>query len=308
MGCFVLDKRRDSKRMQTQVLFIVNPKSGSTTVRVDVAALLAEGLDTSKIAYTLVETQYAGHATELARQAVAAGVQVVCAVGGDGTVNEVARGLVHSDTALAILPRGSGNGLARHLNIPLNLTHAIDIINGLHRSQIDSCQINDHPFFCTAGIGFDAHVSAVFAASARRGLRTYVQLVVQEFMKFKPLAAILQLENQHLEAECFVVAFANAAQYGNNAYIAPMADIRDGMVDVCLVRSLNFQKAIALGYAMITKRMATSSDAQYFKTKAVTVHSQEPFKYHADGEYMGEANSFTVSISPLSLHVIIPAG
>jgi diacylglycerol kinase (ATP) len=231
---------------------------------------------------------------------------VVCAVGGDGTVNEVARGLVHSDTALAILPRGSGNGLARHLNIPMNLAHAIGIINGLRRSQIDSCQINQHPFFCTAGIGFDAHVSSVFAASARRGLRTYVQLVVQEFMKFKPLPVSLQLENQQLEAECFVVAFANASQYGNNAYIAPMADIRDGLVDVCLVRNLNFQKAIALGYGMITKRIASSPDAQYFKTKTITIQSQEPFKYHADGEYIGEANAFTVSISALSLHVIVP--
>lgn len=293
--------------MQTQVLFIVNPKSGSTAGRVDVRALLGVGLDQDKIAYTVVETEYAGHATELARQAVAAGLGVVCAVGGDGTVNEVARGLLHSDTALAILPRGSGNGLARHLNIPMNLSHAISILNDLHRSRIDSCQINQHPFFCTAGIGFDAHVSSVFAASSRRGLRTYVQLVVQEFMKFKPLQATLQLDDERIDAECFVVAFANASQYGNNAYIAPMADIRDGLVDVCLVRSLNFQKAIALGYGMITKRIATSGDAQYFQTRTITVQSREPFKYHADGEYMGEATTFTVSISPLSLNVIVPA-
>lgn len=306
MGCFVLEKSNTKKRMQTQVLFIVNPKSGAAAGRVDVRALLEAELDQEKIAYTVVETQYAGHATVLARQAVADGIAVVCAVGGDGTVNEVAQGLLHSSTALAILPRGSGNGLARHLNIPMNLSHAISILNHLHRSRIDSCQINQHPFFCTAGIGFDAHISSVFAASARRGLSTYVQLVLQEFMKFKPLPATLQLDGEQVEAECFVVAFANAAQYGNNAYIAPMADIRDGLVDVVLVRSLNFQKAIALGYGMITRRIATSSDAQYFKTSTITVRSQEPFKYHADGEYVGEATSFTVSISPLSLHVIVP--
>jgi diacylglycerol kinase (ATP) len=293
--------------MQTQVLFIVNPKSGTTTGRVDVAALLEAGLDKDKIAHTLVHTEYAGHATELARQAVAAGIPVVCAVGGDGTVNEVARGLGHSKTALAILPRGSGNGLARHLHIPLNLPQAIAIINDLHLSQIDSCQINGHPFFCTAGIGFDAHISSVFAASTRRGLRTYVQLVLQEFLRFKPLPATLQLDDQQIKDECFVVAFANAAQYGNNAYIAPMADIRDGLVDVCLVRSLNFQKAIALAYGMITKRIATSSDAQYFKTTTVTVSSAEPFKYHADGDYIGESTAFTISIAPLSLQVIVPA-
>ncbi|MGV3641739.1 MAG: diacylglycerol/lipid kinase family protein [Adhaeribacter sp.] len=289
------------------MLFIVNPKSGSAAGRIDIGALLDVELDKTAIAPTLVETRYPGHATELARQAVSSGVRVVCAVGGDGTVNEVARGLVHSDTALAILPRGSGNGLARHLNIPMNLTHAVGILNGLHRSTIDSCQINGHPFFCTAGIGFDAHVSSVFAASARRGLRTYLQLVVQEFLKFKPQQATLQLEKDRLEADCFVVAFANAAQYGNNAYIAPMADIRDGLVDVCLIRSLSVQKAIALGYGMITKRIATSADAQYFKTPVVTVHSQEPFKFHADGDFMGEDTAFTVSIFPLSLQVIVPA-
>src|SRR5688500_4532637 len=123
--------------MQTQVLFILNPRSGAAAGRVDVAALLEAGLNKNKIAYTLVQTEYAGHATELARQAVAAGIGVVCAVGGDGTVNEVARGLVGTDTALAILPRGSGNGLARHLQIPMNLAQAIDIINGGHRSRID---------------------------------------------------------------------------------------------------------------------------------------------------------------------------
>jgi diacylglycerol kinase family enzyme len=133
-----------------------------------------------------------------------------------------------------------------------------------------------------------------------------VQLVVQEFLKFKPLPACLQLDGQQIKDECFVMAFANAAQYGNNAYIAPLADIRDGLVDVCLVRSLNFQKAIALAYGMITKRIVPSSDARYFKTTAIAVHSDEPFKYHADGEYIGEANTFTVSIAPLSLHVIVP--
>lgn len=292
--------------MQTEILFVINPKSGSAATRIDVPALLSRLLDKQLFRYAIVVTEYAGHATELARQAVAENISVVCAVGGDGTVNEVARGLAFSGTALAILPRGSGNGLARHLGIPMNIPLAIGVLNQNNRYRIDSCTINNIPFFCTAGIGFDAHVSAVFAASLKRGLRTYVQLVLQEFIKFKPQPAVLELNGEQLETNCFVVAFANASQYGNNAYIAPMADVRDGLLDVCLIRHLNFRKALGLSYGLITKRIASSGDAQYFRTTNIKVKSQVPFKFHADGEYMGEAQEFKVVIAPLSLEVVAP--
>jgi diacylglycerol kinase (ATP) len=234
--------------VRTQIIFIINPISGRTTGGVDVPALLDQLLDNERFAPTVIFTQYAGHATEIARQAAADGVPVVCAVGGDGTVNEIARGLMGTGTALAILPKGSGNGLARHLGIPMNLPLAITMLNSGQSSAIDSCTINDRPFFCTAGIGFDAHVSSVFAASTKRGLQTYVQMVLREFFNFKPQLAVLELNGLQLETNCFVVAFANASQYGNNAFIAPMADIRDGLLDVCLIRHLNFRKAIGISY------------------------------------------------------------
>jgi len=291
--------------VRTQIIFIINPISGRTTGGVNVPALLDQLLDKERYQPSVVFTQYAGHATEIARESAAEGIPVVCAVGGDGTVNEVARGLIGTHTALAILPKGSGNGLARHLGIPMNLTLAIDSLNKGQRSTIDSCTINNHPFFCTAGIGFDAHVSAVFAASAKRGLQTYVQMVLREFFRFKPQPAVLQLNGKQLETTCFVVAFANASQYGNNAFIAPMADIRDGLLDVCLIRHLNLRKAIGISYGLITKQIANSPDAEYFTTREIAIRSEHAFKFHADGEYMGEATSFNVKISPLSLHVII---
>ncbi|GEO03982.1 hypothetical protein AAE02nite_16460 [Adhaeribacter aerolatus] len=291
--------------MRTQIKFIINPVSGRTKGGVNVPDLLNQLLDTEQYEPEIVFTRYAGHATEIASQAATAGVSVVCAVGGDGTVNEVARGLMGTQTALAILPKGSGNGLARHLGIPMNLSHAINILNQGEPSAIDACTINNHPFFCTAGIGFDAHVSSVFAASTRRGLQTYVQMVLREFFTFQPQKAILRLNGEQLETQCFVVAFANASQYGNNAYIAPMADIRDGLLDVCLIRHLNLRKAIGISYGLITKQIATSPDAEYFRTREILVTSEHAFKFHADGEYIGESTSFNVQISPLALRVIV---
>lgn len=292
--------------MRTKIIFVINPISGRTTGRVDVPKLLDQFLDKQKLQPTIVYTQYAGHATEIARQAAAERIPVVCAVGGDGTVNEVARGLLNTSTALGILPRGSGNGLARHLKIPMAIPQAIQILNNGCQSAIDSCTINDHPFFCTAGIGFDAHISSVFAQNTQRGLQTYVRLVLQEFFRFRPQKAHLALNGQQLETMCFVVAFANASQYGNNAYIAPMADIRDGLLDVVLIRHLNIRKAIGLSYGLITKRIATSGHAEYFTTTQIEVKSDQTFKFHADGEYIGEAGFFKVTIAPLSLQVIAP--
>lgn len=290
---------------KTNILFILNPKSGRTN-QVNVPELLSRYLDASRFTAKLIFTEYAGHATELARQAAKAGYKIVGAIGGDGTVNEVATGLLDSGTTLAILPKGSGNGLARHLGIPLNLRHAIRIINEYHSSAIDTCIINDHPFFCTAGIGFDAYISSVFASSTKRGLQTYIRLVLQEFTKFKPQEAVLNFNDQLLTTQVFVVAFANATQYGNNAHIAPKADIRDGLVDVCLIRDLDFRKAIHLSLGMLTKRIAAGSSAEYFTTTHIAVTSEQPFKFHADGEYVGEATEFKISINPLSLKVIHP--
>jgi len=290
---------------KTNILFILNPKSGRTS-QLNVPDLLNRYLDANQFTYQLVPTEYAGHATELAQQGAQAGYPIIGAIGGDGTVNEVARGLLDTDTILAILPKGSGNGLARHLGIPMNIRHAIGIINEKHSSAIDTCTINEHPFFCTAGIGFDAYISSIFATNTKRGLQTYVRLVLQEFSKFKPQRAILQLNQQQIETTVFVVAFANATQYGNNAHIAPKADIRDGLLDVCLIRDLDFRKAINLSLGMLTKRIAAGSSAEYFTTTTIDVTSEQNFKFHADGEYVGEASSFNVTINPLSLSVIHP--
>ncbi|MER2997616.1 diacylglycerol/lipid kinase family protein [Pontibacter populi] len=289
-----------------RIRFIINPVSG-TRSKVDVAARIKLYLDSQKHEHDIVYTDYAGHATELAQAAAAENYKIVVAVGGDGTVNEVARGLLYTNTALGVLPKGSGNGLARHLQLPLNLDRAIKTLNTGQISQIDSGTINDFPFFTTAGIGFDAYISSVFAGNKRRGLKTYVELVLKEVRTYKHLPVKVWINEQELDTDCFVMAFANAAQYGNNAYIAPLADIRDGLLDVCLVRQLDFVKAINLSYCMLTRQLANVQSAEYFKTTNVKVETEELMMFHADGEYKGKTNSFEVKMNPQSLKVIIPS-
>ncbi|MFC5269877.1 diacylglycerol/lipid kinase family protein [Adhaeribacter terreus] len=286
-----------------KILFILNPKSGRQSA-VDVAALIPQYLPQSR--YEIVLTEFAGHATELARHGAKEGFRVVAAVGGDGTVNEVARGLLGTQAALAIIPKGSGNGLARHLKIPMQVSQALKDLSTNKFSRIDSCTINEHPFFCTAGLGFDGYISGVFANNSRRGLRSYVELVLKEFLKFKPGKAAIKLNQENFETPCFVLTFANASQYGNNAYIAPMADIRDGLLDICLIPDLSMRKALAVSYGLLTKTIATTGHADFFTSPEITVKTEKPMPFHADGEYVGEASEFHVEIKPLSLEVLTP--
>ncbi|QHL86032.1 YegS/Rv2252/BmrU family lipid kinase [Nibribacter ruber] len=290
-----------------KVCFILNPKSG-TRSGVDVPSLIEQGLDTQHWEPCLLKTEYAGHATELARQAAEDGTRLVVAVGGDGTVNEVARGLLHTNTALGILPKGSGNGLARHLKIPLKLPQALELINKATFHHIDSCSINSHPFFCTAGIGFDGLVSSAFAKSVKRGLASYVQLIIKEFRTYLAQEATIQINDRELSSEFFVIAFANASQYGNDAFIAPMADIQDGLLDVCLIRHVGLTEALQLGYGLMTKTISTSSLAEFHTCATVQVHSQIPQHFHADGEYIGQATQFEVTLFPKSLEIVAALG
>ncbi|MBC5994432.1 diacylglycerol/lipid kinase family protein [Pontibacter cellulosilyticus] len=289
------------------IRFIINPTSG-TRSRVNVAERIEQLLDKDKYKHEIVFTEYAGHAPKLAKEAADAGYDVVVAVGGDGTVNEVARGLLHSETALGILPKGSGNGLARHLKIPMSLDAAIKTLNTGHVATIDTGSINNHAFFTAAGIGFDAYISSVFAGNKKRGLQTYVELVMKEVMSYKHMPVKATINKKTFETDCYVMAFANAAQYGNNAYIAPLADIEDGLLDVCLVRKLDLVKALNLSYCMLTKQLASPDSAEYFKTTHVKVSTQSPIMYHADGEFLGEESEFEVQMNPLSLKVVVPAG
>ena len=256
--------------------------------------------------YLLRPTERPGHATELARAAAQAGCRIVVAVGGDGTVNEVGQGLLgQPGAALGIVPRGSGNGLARHLRVPLGLPAALRRLRRPTFSRMDVGTINSRPFFCTAGLGFDAHVSQHFARAGSRGLSTYLRVTIREYGNFRPVPIEVETNDQTIVTDCYVLAFANASQYGNNAYIAPQANLRDGLLDMCLINALPPCRAVQVVLGMALGTMPRTGGAAYRHTRHATVRAAAPLGYHVDGDYLGHATEFEVELLPLALEVAV---
>lgn len=265
--------------------FIINPISG-TKSKADVPNLIDCLLDKNRFEYTIEYTERAGHAPEIARRMADEGYAVVVAVGGDGTVNEVARSLVHTNTALGILPFGSGNGLARHLEIPLNTSQAIAMLNNYRIAEIDYGIANDILFFCTCGVGFDAHIGHQFAIAEKRGFFTYFKSTVREFIKYKPKKYKFKSGETKFKRRAFLVTFANAAQYGNNAYIAPKADIQDGKLDVATLAPFPIRNVLYLAWKLFSKRFDDSQYVEIFKADEVRIKRKKKDIFHFDGEPM----------------------
>ena len=284
--------------------FILNPIAGPSR-RYDMPALIAQHFGTLEADYEIRLTEYAGHAVELARAAAAEGFEVVAAVGGDGTINEVGRGLLGTDAALGIVPQGSGNGLARHLKVPLGLPAALRRLARPDFSRMDVGRMNGHPFFCTAGLGFDAHVSQHFAQAGSRGLSTYLRVTLREYRHYRPVPVRVDLDGRVEETNCYVLAFANASQYGNNAYIAPLADLRDGLLDVCLIDALPVVRAMKVSLGMALGNLPQSNAAEYFRVPRGRVTAQAPISFHVDGDYLGHATEFTIELMPMALAVAV---
>ena len=289
-----------------RICFIFNPTAG-TGRAADFTALLRRQLGPAGQGdYVLRSTEGPGHATELARAAAAEGCRIVVAVGGDGTVNEVGRGLLHAPaTALGIVPRGSGNGLARHLGVPLGLGAALRRLRQPSFSHIDVGVVNGRPFFCTAGLGFDAQVSQGFAQAGTRGLGTYLRVTVREYQTFASVPALVRADGELLATNCYVLAFANASQYGNNAYIAPQANLRDGLLDMCLLDALPPWRAAQVMLGMALGTLPRTGGAAYRRLRQATVHTAVPVGCHADGDYLGHGTEFEVSLLPLALEVAV---
>ena len=194
-----------------RILFIVNPISG--THRSDnIEKMTYSTLDKSKFDISFERTEYKGHASELARNAVADNVDIVAAVGGDGTINEVASEIVNTDTAFAVVPHGSGNGLAYHLHIPIQVKKSLQIINDLHIEPIDTCQVNGRSFFSIAGIGFDAKVAYDFDKDVRRGFQNYLKYILKNFFTYKSVDYLLNYDGKQQNVDAFFITFANSSQ------------------------------------------------------------------------------------------------
>ena len=290
--------------MKKKIAFIMNPISG-TTSKDRIPHLIETTLNQDLYEYNIMMTERAGHASELAVSARDEGIDIVVAVGGDGTVNEVARSIVHSDTALGIIPCGSGNGLARHLMLPMNLKKAIQIINRCEIHNLDYGVINGYPFFCTCGMGFDAFVSMKFAEAGKRGPITYVENVLREGLKYKPETYEIEDENGKMRYKAFLISCANASQYGNNAYIAPQASMSDGLMDVIIMEPFDVLEAPQISIDMFNKTLDKSSKIKTFKCKKLRIHRKEAGVIHFDGDPVMTDKDIEIELKEKGIRIIV---
>ena len=287
-----------------RIVFVVNPISG-TQKKDGLPALVGQLVDAARFDVSCVFTEYAGHAAEIARQCVSDGVDICVAVGGDGTVNEVARSLVHSQTALGIVPMGSGNGLARHLCLPLDVRGALSTINEAVVESFDYGLVNGLPFFCTCGMGFDAFISLKFAEAGKRGPITYVENVLKEGLKYKPETYTVEDENGTHRHKAFLIACANAAQYGNNAYIAPGASMKDGVMDVIIMEPFDALDAPTIAYDMFSKTLTQNSKIKTFRSNHIRIHRSRPGAIHYDGDPIISGEDVDVRMVPGGIRMVV---
>lgn len=288
--------------MKRKVLFIINPVSGGKK-KDKVPELVQQNLDVSLFEPTIVFTNNAMHASELALEAVGQ-YDYVVAVGGDGTVNEIASSIVGTDTALGIIPFGSGNGLARFLGIPMDTGEAIKTLNKEKVELIDSGKLNGQYFFNMAGMGFDAHISEVFSHDKTRGFGAYIRSAFHEIANYKSEIYQLEIDGVAYEREAFMLSFANSSQYGNNAHVSPNASVQDGLLDVCIIKPFPLYRFIEMGLRMFTKTSESSKYVEIIRAKHIMVRRGKSGAVHLDGEPQMLGADAEINVVPGSLKII----
>ncbi len=286
-------------------LFIINPISGLGN-KLKIPNLISKYIEEKKFSYEIVFTEYAGHAIQISEEAVATGFDRIIAVGGDGTINETAASLVNKEVNFGVVPIGSGNGFARHWHISLNPRIAITQLNTAEVHPIDAATLNGKLFFNVSGVGFDGQVSRLFAAQKQRGYLNYIRIVLNELNRYKPGKFRLNINNQWIEEEYFLVAFANTTQYGNNAVIAPQACCDDGLLDVILLKKFPLTEFPILTIQAASKQIHRSKYVTTLKVKHFEVELLDDTPVHIDGEFWETERKLNVNIIPHSLKMLVP--
>ena len=288
-----------------RILAIINPVSG-TSNKDKIPRLIDTVVDHDQNDVSIIATEYAGHAREIATDAVKDGFDVVVAIGGDGTVNEVGSSLCGTPTAMAIVPCGSGNGLARHLRISMNASRALQVLNNGVVGEFDFCTVNDKPFFCTCGMGFDAKVSDKFANEGTRGFITYIKTTLAEYIKYKPQRYIIDIDGERLEEKAFVIACCNAAQYGNNAYIAPRASMQDGLIDVTVMHPFNIVQSPLIGARLFLRQLGHDHHVSIYRGKHVVIERDHDDVMHIDGDPLMMPARLEIKNRQRGIRILVP--
>ncbi|MBN1541007.1 diacylglycerol kinase family lipid kinase [candidate division KSB1 bacterium] len=289
-----------------RVKFIQNPRSGFIKSPIFVRKLIELTLEDAPFDFDFSETQYRGHAKALALESVKEGYDAIVAVGGDGTANEIATALVHKPAAMGIIPTGSGNGLARGVNIPVSVRRAVRLlINGRIR-QIDAGKIEDRYYFVVAGVGFDALVGKLFDDRSLRGPLPYFTIGFREFFYYKPEIFVLRFNGKQVVAPALLVAIANTKQWGNGAIISPHAEVDDGLLDVCILHRINFLYALYHLPKLFNGQIDKIRKYERYQTREVEIIRQTAGPYHADGEPGEGGQTLRLSVEPRALCIITP--
>jgi YegS/Rv2252/BmrU family lipid kinase len=254
---------------------------------------------------TIEFTRGPGHGAELSATGVKDNFDVIAAVGGDGTVNEVACGLVNQPVPLGIVPKGSGNGLSRHLGIPLDLTRATECIFSGEQLCIDTFTVNDRLSLNVSGIGFDGHVANQFGKNGKRGLAGYTRVAVEEYLKFDEFEIDLRVGGKQFHRNALLVAIANSSQYGNNARIAPRASVCDHKLNLSIVRKVPPYRLDFI-YAFFRGEIDRSTFCETLETDELAIELKSPIEYHVDGEPCGSDKHFSIKLNPSSLTALVP--
>lgn len=287
------------------LVFVVNQKSGVDRKK-SIQSAIDKALDAGKFTYEIAYTEYPNHGTFIAREAAAKNAYAVVAVGGDGSVNDITAGLWGTETALAIVPKGSGNGMARTLGIPRNTEQAIEIINRGNITQIDIGFANGIPFISNAGVAFDVLISSEFAKSTRRGFAIYSWLVTKHLWMYKENDWHINIDGKEIVEKAFLISIANGKQFGYNFQIAPEASWTDGLFDVVIIRK--FPKM--LGGQLVLKAMngtiTNSKYVQHYKAKEVIISHPSLKMIQLDGDARPCDNTVRFHLEKCIQKVFVP--
>jgi diacylglycerol kinase (ATP) len=291
--------------LKKKIAFIINPISGGIN-KDSFPAMISKYVNPDVFAHDVFYTQSTEHNKELAQQCVEKRYDAVIAVGGDGTINNTAKYLAGSEIPFGIIPLGSGNGLARHLKIDTDVARALGIINRFNYSYIDTGLVNDEFFINVAGAGFDAHVSWMFANAPSRGFWQYTKITLGEFARYKPREYTLVIDGKTHTEQAFLVCVANGSQYGNNAYIAPLANINDGTFEITVIKPFRLHHVLALGLRMFNKTLHRSALVKISGGSHIIIKRTENEVVNIDGEPVMLSKDLDIKLKPANLKIIVP--
>ena len=289
-----------------RMAIIVNPKAG-TNLQKNIESAVETHLNHKRFIYGLWLSEYPGHGFELAKKAVDEGYDIVVAVGGDGSINEIAPALIGTEVALGIIPAGSGNGLAMHLGYGREIARAIKKLNNAEARLIDIGMMNDRPFINVAGIGFDGLVSNLMKGSSQRGFVPYFLKSLEAGLTYTPRECRIELDDKVITEKCFVVAIANGPMYGYNVQIAPDAKLDDGFFEVVILKDVPKWQFFAAVPSTLNGKIYEADFVEHYTTHRVVIHADEPLHVHVDGEGLKMETTLTFEIMPKALNILVPA-